>query len=55
MNYRVLISETAQKFLSSLTSKSRGIIGRKIDDLAGNPRPHGYEPIKGASGYYRIR
>ena len=55
MSYRVEISETVQKYLSSLTTKSRRIIGRKIDNLAENPRPHGYEQVKGSSGYFRIR
>ncbi len=55
MSYRVEITETARKYLSSLSVKSRRIIGRKIDNLAENPRPHGYEPIKGSPGYFRIR
>jgi len=55
MSYRVEITETAQKYLSSLSVKSRRIIGRKIDNLAENPRPYGYEPVKGSPGYFRIR
>ena len=55
MSYNVEISETARKYLSSLSAKSRRILGRKIDNLAENPRPHGYEPVRGSSGYFRIR
>ena len=55
MSYSIEISETARKFLHSLSPKSRRIIGRKIDELAKNPRTHGYETVKGSSGYYRIR
>ena len=55
MSYNVEISETARKYLSSLSAKSRRIPGRKIDNLAETPRPHGYEPVKGSSGYFRIR
>ena len=55
MTYRVEITGTAQKYLSSLSAKSRRVIGRKIDNLAENPRPHGYEPLKGSPGYFRIR
>jgi mRNA interferase RelE/StbE len=55
MIYLVKISESAQKYLKSLSTKSRRIIGQKIDNLSENPRPHGFEPLKGSSEYFRIR
>jgi len=55
MSYTIEISEAARKFLSKLTFKSRRIIGRRIDELAENPRPRGYETVKGSSGYLRVR
>jgi len=55
MSYRLEITETAQKYLSSLSAKSRRIIGRKIGNLTENPHPHGYEPLKGSPEYFRIR
>lgn len=55
MSYYVKITETARKYLDSLSVKSRKIIGRKIDNLAENPRPHGHEPVKNSPGYFRIR
>ncbi len=55
MNYTILIDRKALKYLSKLPVNLKSQIKRKIDDLANNPRPHGYKELKGAKGYFRIR
>lgn len=37
--YRVLINRDAQKYIDSLTEKSKGIIKKKLETLKDNPHP----------------
>lgn len=55
MRYRVFIDRQAVKRLAKVPAKIRKQIKSRIDDLASNPRPHGYKELKGAKGYFRIR
>jgi mRNA interferase RelE/StbE len=55
MKYTIVIDRQAFKYLSKLPAKIKSQIKRKIDDLAENPRPHGYIELKGGKGYFRIR
>lgn len=52
--YSVVISTTAQKQLDKLADKTAEPIIEAINNIAINPRPHGYIKLKNCSGY-RIR
>ncbi len=53
-DYLVILSKTAQKQLDKLDDYIASPIIETIHNLAANPRLHGYEKLKGRSGY-RIR
>ena len=46
---------SAAKELRKLAADVRRVIGRKIDALAIDPRPHGYLKLVDADDLYRIR
>jgi mRNA interferase RelE/StbE len=53
-SYKVLIKPSAAKELEHLPAKTRQKIARKIQALAGDPRPHGSEKLS-SEDLYRIR
>lgn len=53
-SYKVLIKPSAAKELENLPAKPRQKIARKIQALAGDPRPQGSEKLSGED-LYRIR
>jgi len=53
-SYNLLIKPSAAKELENLPAKLRQKIARKIQALAGDPRPHGSEKLSGEH-LYRIR
>lgn len=55
MTYEVEISEAAKDFLRTVNKADAKRIGKKIDNLAKNPRPHGVEKLSGEENIYRIR
>lgn len=55
-DYRILIKASAAKELERLGTKSdRARIVRRIQTLADDPRPHGYEKLAGYSDRLRVR
>ena len=55
MKYEIVIEKSAIKFLSKLEKRTRAEIMAAIDDLADEPRPHGYKKLVDAKGLYRIK
>ncbi len=55
MTYRVIIKPSAEKVMRNLHKKVLRTIARKIDLLAGEPRPHGAVKLRGLDDLYRIR
>jgi len=54
--YQIEFLPSARKELSSLHRDAQKRIGRKIDSLSINPRPHGVEKLEGKRGsFYRLR
>jgi mRNA interferase RelE/StbE len=53
-SYKLLIKPSAAKELETLPAKPRRMIARKIQSLAGDPRPRGSEKLSGED-LYRIR
>ncbi len=54
--YQIEFLPCARKELSSLHRDAQKRIGRKIDSLSINPRPHGVEKLEGKRGsFYRLR
>ena len=54
--YRILIKASAGRELERLGTKSdRARIVERIQALADDPRPHGYEKLAGYSDRFRIR
>ena len=62
MRYRIELVPEAEKSLARLPLKQRQRLARKIDALAGNPRPQSCKKLKGShpplyrivSGDYRV-
>jgi mRNA interferase RelE/StbE len=52
--YKVVIERYAQKQLEKIDRKMIPVIKAAVLDLANNPRPHGYEKLKGNNAF-RIR
>jgi mRNA interferase RelE/StbE len=52
--YELLYKKKAIKALAKINDPYYSAIIRAIDELAENPRPHGYKKLTGRSGY-RIR
>lgn len=55
MAYTVDIAPAAERQLKALPKPIRIQIGRRIDKLCDNPRPHGVEKITGGDDLYRVR
>ena len=55
MAYEIKIEKPALKQLSKLEKRTREKIIAKIDELANNPRPHGYKKLVDESGTCRIK
>jgi len=55
MAYTVEVAPAAERQLKALPKPIRTQIGRRIDKLADNPRPHGIQKITGEDDLYRVR
>lgn len=55
MKYEIVIEKSALKFLSKLEKRAQTEIRTAIDNLADNPRPHGYKKLVDADGLYRLK
>ena len=55
MAYTIQLEKSAAKQLSKLEKGIQTKIAAKIDELAGNPRPHGYKKLVDESGTCRIK
>ena len=53
-NYKIVLTNKAQKQLDKLSNDIADIIFESINGLKVNPRPKGYKKLKGRDGY-RIR
>jgi mRNA interferase RelE/StbE len=53
--YIVKVAPIAERQIRAFPKPIRVQIGRRIDKLADDPRPHGVEKIAGAEDLYRIR
>jgi mRNA interferase RelE/StbE len=53
-NYTIVLTKKAEKQLDKLPDNIAEPIIEAINDLADNPRPHGYKNLKNRDGY-RIR
>ena len=53
--YRLIVSNAARKEALALPRDVQERIRPAIAALAGEPRPHGCEKLKGSEGFYRIR
>lgn len=55
MAYTVEVAPAAERQLKALPKPIRTQIGRRIDKLVDDPRPHGVEKITGEDDLYRVR
>ncbi len=62
MAYKIVVTESAAKELRRIPAKMQDRIFEKIQDLAEEPKPHGYKKLKNfdipgsdQDDYYRIR
>ncbi|MBI5576435.1 MAG: type II toxin-antitoxin system RelE/ParE family toxin [Deltaproteobacteria bacterium] len=55
MSYEILIQPTAVRDLRKLPREVRKRIGRKLDELANEPRPADAKLLKGNEGFSRVR
>jgi len=53
--YTIKVAPTAERQLKALPKPIWTQIGRRIDKLADNPRPHGVEKITGEDELYCVR
>ena len=53
--YSIVYKKGVEKQLENLPNSEYIKITEKIHKLSDNPRPHGYEKLKGSSNEYRIR
>jgi len=54
--YKIIISHSAEKDLEKLPTQAVRRIGKVIDELEEDPRPHGSKKLKGANeNIWRIR
>lgn len=53
--YRIEFKPSAAEALERLGKQDQVNIGRKIDALSINPRPHNSQKLKGEANTYRIR
>jgi mRNA interferase RelE/StbE len=52
--YQVVIEKQAQKQLAKISQPHYQSISEALQNLAANPRPHGYKRLKGRQGF-RVR
>lgn len=55
MGYEVVLKPSAAKVLRKLPKPIQKRIGKRIDELAGNPRPPDAKALAGAEGFLRVR
>jgi mRNA interferase RelE/StbE len=55
MAYQIQIEKSALKRLSKIEKPTREKIRAAINNLAENPRPHGYKKLVDEGGLYRIK
>ena len=55
MAYTIEVAPAAERQLAALPKPIQTQIVRRIDKLAGDPRPHGVEKITGEDDLYRVR
>jgi mRNA interferase RelE/StbE len=55
VDYEVLISPAALRDLKRIRGPMRRRIAEAVDELAHDPRPHGYVKLTGPDELYRIR
>ena len=55
MAYEVIVQPSAARELRKLPKEIRRRIGKKIDELAENPRPPDAKALAGAEGFLRVR
>ena len=55
MEYQIEVKPSAAESLASLPKRHQRQIGKRIDQLAKNPRPRGSEKLEGGKDLYRIR
>lgn len=55
MAYRVALKPAAVEQLAQLPQSAQRRVARKIDSLAGNPRPRGAKKLEGIKDLYRVR
>ena len=53
--YRILVAPQARRQLAKLPREIRGRIGRRIEELAANPRPRNTIKLEGEEDLYRNR
>jgi len=53
--YRILVAPQARRQLAKLPKEIRGRIGRRIEELAANPRPRSTIKLEGEEDLYRNR
>ena len=55
MSYTIEFRPSARRDLKSLSGEILHRVARKIDSLAGEPRPPGAEKLSGSENSYRVR
>lgn len=55
MKYRVIVSPKALREIGRLDATVRARVLAALDQLAVDPRPHGYKKLKDRGGLFRIR
>jgi mRNA interferase RelE/StbE len=55
MAYRIVHDTRASKQIKNLDRQIMRRVMSRIDELADNPRPHGFTPLEGHEKLYRIR
>ena len=53
--YRIELRPSAVRELEKLDNRERQRVGRKISELAHNPRPSGAKKLQGEGGWWRVR
>lgn len=55
MSYQVVFTRRAFRDMSALPQSDRARLAKRIDALAGDPRPHGARKLEDMEGLYRLR
>ena len=55
MIYLIKIQPSSRRQLKKLPQKVRYLVGKLIDSLGENPRPHGCKKLKGKRNLYRVK